>query len=252
MQLIDTHCHIHAQDYPLSVEEVEQRAQTAGVTGLLCVGTDAGDSQRAVEFVQSRPQCWASIGLHPHDAELGQPALDVLGTLVTRPKVVAIGECGLDYFYGHSSKSDQEKALRFQIELAFKHNLPLIFHVREAFDDFWPIFDSYQHLRGLVHSFTDNRQNLDKLLERGLYVGINGIITFTKNDWQLDTVRAVPQDRLLLETDAPFLTPVPLRGRVNEPANVLHTARFLADLRGEPLEELAQCATRNTRQLFSF
>ena len=166
-------------------------------------------------------------------------------------KIVAVGECGLDYFYGHSSKEDQEKVLRYQIELALEYNLPLIFHVRDAFDDFWPIFDSYQGLRGVLHSFTDTQVNLDKALERELYIGVNGIMTFTKNDWQLEVSRAIPVKNLLLETDAPFLTPAPIRGRVNEPANVMLTARFMSELRHVSVEELANQTTANARQLFS-
>lgn len=165
-------------------------------------------------------------------------------------KIVAIGECGLDYFYGHSTKAEQEKALRYQIELALEFDLPLVFHVRDAFDDFWPIFDSYQGVKGELHSFTDNLTNLSKALTRGLYIGVNGIMTFTKNDWQLEVAKAIPRDRLLLETDAPFLTPKPLRGKVNEPAQVLLTARFLSELRQEPLEELAHYTTTNARQVF--
>jgi TatD DNase family protein len=268
MQLIDTHCHIHSQDYPLSLEEVEQRAAEANVTQLICVGTDADDSRRAVEFVRNRENHWASIGVHPHEAKSGEEELQKLALLlnamlqvtpggadeareVANDKIVAIGECGLDYFYGHSSKADQETALRFQIELALEHGLPLIFHVRDAFDDFWPIFDSYQGLRGVMHSFTDTRQNLDKLLERGLYVGINGITTFTKNSWQLKNAKILPLERLLIETDAPYLTPVPYRGKVNEPAHVRRILEFLASLRNQSLEEVATATTHNARQLFS-
>lgn len=168
-----------------------------------------------------------------------------------RRKIVGIGECGLDYFYGHSTKEEQEKALRYQIELALEYDLPLVFHVREAFDDFWPIFDSYAGIRGELHSYTDNSANLSKAIERGLYIGVNGIMTFTKNDWQLEVARTIPLDKILLETDAPFLTPVPLRGKVNEPAHVLQIATFISDLRQMPLSDLAQHTTTNARQLFS-
>jgi TatD DNase family protein len=167
------------------------------------------------------------------------------------PKIIGIGECGLDYFYGHSTKEDQEKALRYQIELALEYDLPLVFHVREAFDDFWPIFDSYKGIRGELHSYTDNSANLSKAIERGLYIGVNGIMTFTKNDWQLEVARTIPLDKILLETDSPFLTPAPLRGKVNEPAHVLKVAEFISDLRQIPLSELAQHTTTNARQLFS-
>jgi TatD DNase family protein len=166
-------------------------------------------------------------------------------------KIVAVGECGLDYFYGHSSKEDQEKALRYQIELALEFDLPLVFHVRDAFDDFWPIFDAYRGVRGVLHSFTDDATNLSKAIARGLYIGVNGIVTFTENPSQLEVARQIPPDRLVLETDSPFLTPVPLRGKVNEPAHVLIVARFLSELRQISLQELAQITTTNARQLFS-
>ena len=253
MQLTDTHCHIHSADYPLDITEVETNAAENSVDYLLCVGTDASDSELAVQFVQNRSNHWASVGQHPHEAKYGVEPLKKLRHLAeTSQKIVAVGECGLDYFYGHSPKEDQEKALRYQIELALEHDLPLIFHVREAFDDFWPIFDSYHGIRGVMHSFTDTQTHADKALERGLYIGVNGIMTFTKNDWQLEVARTIPAEKILLETDAPFLTPAPIRGKVNEPANVMLTARFMSELRHVSVEELANQTTANARHLFSF
>lgn len=257
MVLTDTHCHIHSVDYPLPVEEVEARAAEVGVEYILNVGTDAADSALAVAFVQNRKNHWASVGQHPHEAKYGIEPLQKLHKLLEEDrqqnarKIVAVGECGLDYFYGHSSKEDQEKALRYQIELALEYNLPLIFHVRDAFDDFWPIFDSYQGLRGVLHSFTDNQDNLDKALTRDLSIGVNGIMTFTKNDWQLEVAKAIPLEKMLLETDAPFLTPAPIRGKVNEPANVMLTARFMSELRHVSVADIADHTTANARQLFS-
>jgi TatD DNase family protein len=166
-------------------------------------------------------------------------------------KIVAVGETGLDFFYNHSPKDAQIEVLRFQIELALDHNLPLVFHVREAFDDFWPIFDSYGgKIRGVLHSFTDSQANLDKAIERGLSIGVNGIATFAKHEKQLDMYRAIPLKNLLLETDAPFLTPIPYRGNICEPYHVETTANFLHNLRGENLEELAEATTHNAEQLF--
>lgn len=259
IQLVDTHCHIHSSDYPLEADEVLARARTTGVTRLICVGTDISDSERAVEFVEGREGCSATIGVHPHEASRffdkkslpGEASLARLQTLAKKPKVVAVGECGLDYFYNHSPKEAQIAALRAQIELALAHNLPLVFHVRQAFADFWPVIDSYQGVRGVIHSFTDTREQLEEALARGFYVGVNGITTFTKHDWQLEVARAIPHDRLLFETDAPFLTPTPMRGTVNEPARVRRIAEFLAALRQESFDELADASTRNARQLFS-
>lgn len=253
-QLFDTHCHIHSQDYPIPIEEVDTHCQEAGVGYLVCVGTDADDSERAVRFVRGRERNWASVGQHPHEAMYGVEPLKRLRALVEADKdhkIVAIGECGLDYFYGHSSKKDQETTLRYQIELALEHNLPLIFHVREAFDDFWPIFDSYEGIRGELHSFTDTSANLSKALTRGLYIGVNGIMTFTKNDWQLEVAKQIPLHNLLLETDAPFLTPVPLRGKVNEPARVMLVAQFMGNVRNIPLQTLIDHTTANARRIFS-
>lgn len=251
LTFVDTHCHIHAADYTVDPDVAITNATKHGVTKMICVGTDETDSALAVAFAQSRDNVWASIGLHPHDAKLGQESFDALASLVTRPKVVAIGECGLDYFYNHSDKSDQEKALRFQIELALANNLPMIFHVRDAFEDFWPIFDSYSGIRGVIHSFTATEKELQQALERGLYIGLNGIMTFTKDGQQLAAAKKVPLDKLVLETDAPFLTPAPLRGKINEPKNVVLTGEFLSTLGGVKLETLAAQTTQNAVQLFN-
>ena len=251
MEFIDTHCHVHAADYTLDADSVIRSADEFGVKKLICVGTDEKDSEIAVRFVQNRQNAWASIGLHPHDAKLGQDAFAALSQLVSQPKIVAIGECVLDYFYNHSAKEDQITALRFQIELALSHDLPMIFHVRDAFDDFWPIFDSYSGIRGVIHSFTASEADVAAIVSRGLYIGLNGIMTFSKNESQLAAAKSVPLDRLVLETDAPFLTPVPLRGKVNEPKNVVLTAEFLSNLRGEKLEILAAATTANATKLFN-
>ncbi|MDB5170565.1 MAG: Preprotein translocase [Candidatus Saccharibacteria bacterium] len=268
MELVDTHCHIQsagltsgerstrelwAKNPALTADSLVSDAAKAGVTRLICVGCDLEDSKLAVNFVQNHDTCWASIGLHPHEAQHyagNQAQLDEFAALVTQPKVVAIGECGFDFYYNHSPKEAQVEALKFQLELALKHDLPLIFHVREAFDDFWPIFDSYSDIRGVLHSFTDSAENLQKAIERGLYVGINGIATFAKDPAQLDVYRAVPAQRLLLETDAPFLTPTPYRGSINEPKRVRDVADFVAELRGEDREVLAATTTSNARALF--
>lgn len=300
MQIFDTHCHIHSSNFEFD-PGVLTRASEAGVS-MICVGTDAADSEAAIKFVAGKDNCHASIGLHPHDAKLGEGELKKLEDIIDRHNVshldaeqertearseavqivqrastassaeamrqepsaqqavpvdrkamrkivVAVGECGLDYFYNHSNKKDQEKALRFQIELALKNDLPLIFHVRDAFDNFWPIFDSYKNVKGVLHSFTDSETNMHKAIERGLYIGVNGIITFTKAS-QLKMYKNIPLSNLLLETDSPFLTPVPYRGKPNEPANVVLVAHFLAQLKGEKVETIFDASTQNAKTLF--
>jgi TatD DNase family protein len=234
----------------LNIEVAEAKAD--GVTRLICVGTTLGDSELAIKFVQDQPSAWASIGIHPHEAKdhLDSTVQKQFVALADKPKVVAVGECGLDYYYTHSPKEDQLKLLRFQLEVAKKHDLPMIFHVRHAFDDFWPVLDEYKGIRGVIHSFSAGPKELEQILERGLYVGLNGIMTFTKNSEQLEAAKQVSIARLLLETDAPFLTPAPHRGTICSPKHVRITAEFLAKLRGESLEKLATATTQNARDLF--
>jgi TatD DNase family protein len=269
MDLTDTHCHIHeAVDHFVLRTETKKKyekagspqpddivrdAVAAGVNRMICVGCSVEDSEVAVDFTQTRPHVWASIGIHPHEAKIyrgKQAMLERFGALASRPKVVAVGECGLDFYYNNSEPGDQEAILRFQIELALAHDLPMIFHVRDAFEQFWPIFDSYQGIRGVIHSFSSNRQDLEQVLSRGLHVGLNGIMTFTKDPEQLAAAKAVPSGQLLLETDAPFLTPAPYRGTICQPKHVRTTAEFLADLRGESPEDIAARTSANAVRLF--
>ncbi|PLS80979.1 preprotein translocase, partial [Candidatus Saccharibacteria bacterium] len=204
-----------------------------------------------VDFVVDRRECFASIGLHPHDAKEGIGAIEALEKLADRAKVVAVGECGLDFFYNNSPKEQQIELLHAQIKLAQRYSLPMIFHVREAFDEFWPIFDQYRGIRGVLHSFTDTSDNLEKALQRGLFIGINGIATFTKDSAQIAMYGAIPLEKMLLETDAPFLTPVPKRGTINEPAFVTYVAHHIADLQNTTLEELSAATDANATTLFS-
>ncbi|CAN5632007.1 hypothetical protein BH23PAT1_BH23PAT1_1920 [soil metagenome] len=171
--------------------------------------------------------------------------------LASLSKVVAIGECGLDYYYQHSPKKEQENIFRFQIELALKAGLPLIFHVRAAFADFWRILDEYKGVRGVVHSFSATTDEVEQIVSRGLYAGLNGIMTFTKDSRQLEAAKVIPLDSLLLETDAPFLTPVPFRGTICEPKHVVLIAEFLAGLLKVPVSEIAARTTANAIKLFN-
>lgn len=268
MRFIDTHCHIQeivpeTQDHDIvqtkwqkgnitDVQQVLMEAQAAGVSDMIVVGCSLQDSRRAVALAASQANCYASIGVHPHEAKdhLSQETLGDFTALASDPSVVAIGECGLDYFYTHSPKADQITVLEHQLQVAQDHALPLIFHVREAFDDFWPVFDNFSDLRGVIHSFTANIAVLDEVLSRGLYVGLNGIMTFTTDEEQLEMAKAVPLNRLLLETDAPFLTPKPFRGTICQPKHVVLTAEFLGNMRGEGVATIADATTRNAISLF--
>ena len=247
--LVDTHCHIHDANYPLDIGDVLKRAHRAGVNQMVCVGTSEQSSQRALDFAKNHEHLYAAIGVHPHDTKEGYAAIGQL--LAAAEKPVAIGEIGLDYFYTHSPRELQIKALETQLDLARQYDLPVIFHVREAFDDFWPIFDNFPGLRGVLHSFTDTQLNVDQAFARNLLIGVNGISTFTKDEAQRAMFAHLPLDRVLLETDAPFLTPVPYRGTVNEPAFVRNVAEFHAHIRNVDLDTVAAATSANARALFA-
>lgn len=261
VELVDTHCHIHFSDYELDPDEVIAAAQAGGVTQMICVGCTLQDSKLGIEMAARHQGVWATIGLHPHEAKEyvhDEKALQEFHALASKPKVVAIGEIGLDYYYRHSDRDDQIKMLRFQLAVAQEHELPVIFHIRgskesngkDVWADFWPIFDEFKPA-GVVHSFTSGTEELEAVLSHDLFVGLNGIITFTSDPNQLEAAKRVPLSKIVVETDAPFLTPTPFRGRICQPKHVAITAAFLSDLRGESLETFAQTTTQNARGLFN-
>lgn len=264
--LIDTHCHIHdpeyADAYEKPVEQIIREAQEAGVKTFVCVGTSAESSTKAVAFAKVWG-VYASLALHPHEVAEKSPLqlqneFEAVTAIASKKhkEVVAIGECGLDYYY-HSDKAvqlAQQNLFRKHLDLAVSYNLPLIFHIRNAFNDFFAIIDEYSKaghtVRGVVHSFTAHQAELEGCLSRGFYIGLNGIMTFTKDEKQLEAATSVPLNRLVLETDAPFLTPKPYRGKMCELRHILLTATFLSEVRGESLHTLATHSTANAETLF--
>lgn len=261
--LIDTHAHIHFEEFAQDLDEVFKHAENSCVEKIICVGTDDADSKKALEFAYNEDVqknaggigLYATAGLHPHEAKHGEDALLSVKELVMDggygDKLVAVGECGLDYYRNLSTKAEQTQALKFQIELALEQGLPLVFHVRDAWEDFWTILREYKNVRGVVHSFTGGPNEVKQANEFGLYFGLNGIMTFTKDSQQLEAAKLVPANRLLLETDCPFLAPMPERGHRNEPAYVQYTAEFLAKLRGESYEDLSTQSSQNAQTLFN-
>ena len=243
--LIDSHCHLHDLDF--YTPEVQAKALAAcaekQVEKLICIGTDHEDSFKAAEFAAQNPtKLFWSYGIHPN--EFDNPRKDVQFEHNNRP--VAIGEVGLDYHYGENDKLDQARLLEEMLDLAIREDLPLIFHVREAFDDFFAILDNFStvKIRGVVHSFSDNKKNLKKSLERDFYIGVNGLATYS-------TLPMPPIERILLETDAPFLAPVPLRGQTNQPVNVHYVAKWLSEKLGLDFDEVARITTENSETLFN-
>lgn len=249
--LIDTHCHIHDPSYEYDLEEVFSLAKGSGVDRLICIGTSAEDSEQAIRFASQHPGVSATVGIHPHDSVLGEDDMELLTRLASDKRVVAIGEFGLDYYYDNAPKNVQKEVCEFQLQLARSVSKPCVFHVRDAFSDFIELYDEYSGIPGVVHSFTGSLDEMHKCLDRGLYIALNGIMTFTKDPEHDKVITEVPLEKLLIETDSPYLTPKPLRGTMNSPANVRLVAAYLAELRGEPLDVLIEATTSNAQALFS-
>jgi len=253
MELVDTHCHLHFDAYNADREQVLSGSAAAGVKRIICVGCSLDDSRRAIDFAQAHEGVWATVGAHPHDGIdfLSDPQAEAkLKAMLAEPKVVAVGEIGLDYYRDITPKAEQIKTLEKQLEVGLQTNLPFVFHVREAWDGFWPIFDNHPGIKGVIHSFSAGPDRLEQALKRGLFVALNGLMTYTKDESWLKAAKLVPIDKLVLETDAPFLTPVPYRGQRCEPKHTADSCRFLAELRGEAPQELAAASTNNAVKLF--
>lgn len=261
MELIDTHCHIHSSELfsETDAEKALKAAVEAGVTKIVLIATTLEDSRTAIDFANKHAEnCWASIGVHPHEAtkydknEIDK-ILQELQVLASEPKVVAVGECGFDFYYNDKKEAyvRQVQLLRGQLDIAKESGLPVSFHVREAFDEFWHVFEEYKEVRGVLHSFTDRPEHAKQALEHGLFVGVNGIATFTSHKWQRELFKDISLEKIVLETDSPFLTPHPLRGTINSPKNVIYITNFMAELRGQSEEDIAKVTTANALSLFN-
>ena len=253
--LIDSHCHLNYKGLVEDQQNVLERARAAGVNMMLNIATRESEWDVVLGTALNEPDVWATVGIHPHEAD-EHPHVDT-AKLVERaahPRIVGIGETGLDYYYDHSDRDRQQRSFRAHIAAARETGLPLIVHTRDAEDDTLSIMRDEMGkgaFGGVIHCFTASGAFADAALALGLYISISGIVTF-KNARDLQATAArLPLDRLLVETDSPFLAPVPHRGRSCEPAFVADTARFLADLRGESVEELAVATSANFLKLFS-
>ena len=252
---VDSHCHLNYKGLVEDQQGVLDRARAAGVEAMLNISTRASEWDEVVGLAEREPDVWASVGVHPHDADT-HPDVET-ATLVERarhPRVVGIGESGLDFYYDKSDRDRQRASFRSHIAAARETGLPIIVHTRDAEEDTHKILADEMGkgaYTGVIHCFTASAEFGRKALDLGLYISISGIVTF-KNAKDLQAAaRTVPLDRLLIETDSPFLAPVPHRGRPCEPAYVADTARFLAELRGETLEQLSSATSANFRALFA-
>ncbi len=272
MNLIDSHCHIDGEQFNADRDEVVQRAKDAGVAAMLNVGTGdphSDDFRRAVAVAEKYENVYASVGVHPHDAKLYDDKAEnhLMDLVKSSKKVIAWGEIGLDYYYDHSPREEQIEVFRRQIRTARELDLPIIIHSRDADDETvailteecsgrmengkWKVENEAQKFRGgIMHCFGGTPRMAEDLMKIGFLISFAGNVTFKKAENLRDAARVVPLDKLLVETDCPFLTPVPVRGKRNEPSFVVHTAKFLADFYGVEFEELAQQTTQNFVDFF--
>jgi TatD DNase family protein len=253
--LVDSHCHLDFPDYAGDVDGVMARARAAGVGVCLSIGTELKRFAGVRAVAEKFPDVWCSVGVHPHEAQnelLPGPA--PLLAEANHPKVAGIGETGLDYYYEHSPRAAQAANFRAHIAAGRAAKLPVIVHTRDADDDTIALLEEEMAkggFSGLIHCFTGGQKLADAALALGLYISVSGIATFKNSGALRDVIRTVPLDRLLVETDAPFLAPMPHRGKTNEPAFVVHTARMLAELKGVSEDELAAATTENFFRLFT-
>ena len=258
--MIDTHCHVYDPEFNMDLNEEINASKKAGVNKLCLIGTTANDSRMAAQRAIEHESCYAVIGVHPHEAKNHPNAAQDLAEIYDNfgDKVIAVGEIGLDYWYLNSKKELQQAVLKDQMTFAAVNKLPLSFHIRgsrenphDAFVDAWQIIDAAgENQGGIVHSFTGDTELMNQCLDRGFYLGFNGILTFTKEDKQISMLKAAPLDRIVLETDAPFLAPAGKRGEQNTPANIPLIAEQLAAIRGDNLDDFINATTANAQKVY--
>ena len=255
MTLIDSHCHLNYEGLAERQAEVLANARARGVCGFLNISTRQSEWDDVISVATREPDVWATVGIHPHEAD-NHPDLGaaVLVEAAAHPRVIAIGECGLDYYYDKSDRAAQRERFAAHVEAARETGLPLVVHTRDAEEDTAAMLGEAVGkggVTGVLHCFTGSRALASRGLELGFYVSLSGIVTFKNAQDLQETARTIPLERLLVETDSPFLAPVPHRGQTCEPAFVADTAAFLSDLRDEPLDELAEATSANFFKLFS-
>lgn len=252
-QLIDTHCHLDMQAYQDDLEQVIAKASIHGVKRIITVGIDLASSRSAVRLAGEYTGLFATVGVHPHNvAHLTDHDYEELAALAKQPRVVAYGEIGLDFYYDHAPASVQIAHFTRQVDLAKQLDLPLVIHDRDAHDEVLEVLTSAQPFPagGVMHCFSADTAFAQVIMDLGFYVSIPGVVTFKKAETLQEAVRNIPLERMILETDGPFLAPEPRRGRRNEPALLLFTAEKVAELKGLALKEVAEATTRNAEQLF--
>jgi TatD DNase family protein len=252
MKLIDTHAHLYWEDFEGEIPDLLERAAAADVVGVICIGTSPESSRQAIDLAQEfAPRVWAVVGCHPTDLREDGSDLAELEPMLAEPRVVAVGEIGLDYHWDKTTPELQKKAFPFQLDLAHRHNLPIVIHCREADDDCLAILEEQgREIPGVVHCFGGDEGHAERYLALGMHISVGGPITFKKADRLREIAMTIPTDRLLMETDSPFLAPQARRGKRNEPAYVRYNAEKFAEMHGMTLEEMAEITTGNACRLF--
>jgi TatD DNase family protein len=254
MNLIDTHAHLTFDELAGQVDDVLARSIESGVRRWVTVGTDIEHNERVLRLISRYDNLWGGLGYHPHDAkDVTDADMELLRKQLAHARVVAVGECGLDYHYMHSPAEVQQRVFRQHLDIAAEVQLPVIVHTREAWDDTIAILDDYaRKLDNVVfHCYGGDVEQTKAVLDRGFYFSFTGTVTFKKSEALREVAKMIPLDRLMIETDCPYISPHPVRNiRPNEPALIVHTARCLADVHGLPLEEFAKKITQTSETFF--
>lgn len=251
--LIDSHCHLTSDSLFGSVDEVIARGHAAGIAEFVTIATDLVDAGRAIDLSQRHPSVHVAAGIHPHEAGKVTANWDSeLASIINRPDVFAVGEMGLDFHYDFSDRPSQLRVFRRQLELAARAEKPIVIHCREAHADVMSELRAMTGLKGVVfHCFTGTSREAAEILEAGYWLSLTGVVTFKKSNELREVARMLPADRIMLETDSPYLSPEPVRSvRPNEPAHLVHTTRRIANERGMSIDELALLSSENTRRFF--
>ena len=254
---IDSHCHLNLKDLDKDLPEILLRAKNTHIQKMITICCEMDEMEAVYQIAHCHDSVYASVGVHPHEAQkdletYGEDVIrEALRSRTSLPKVVGLGETGLDFYYKNSPQKEQEKLFNVHLDVAEETGLPLIVHTREAEEDTIRLLKARKNpLKGVIHCFTGTQWLAHQALELGFYISISGVATFKNSEDLRETIKSIPLDKLLLETDAPYLAPVPKRGKLNEPSFMIHTATTVADLKGVSLETLSQATLANTKSLF--
>ncbi len=253
--IIDSHCHLTYEPMSKSLQETIRRANKDGVKYMLTISTEDKSFNKILKIVEEHKSVYGTYGIHPHEAKLHQNirSVDIINKVNQNKKIIGIGETGLDFYYNHSEKEDQINSFEQHILASQKKNLPLIVHTRSAEKETFEILEKHlkkKEIKIIIHCFTGTREFAFKLLDLGAYISASGVVTFKKSQDLANTFKDIPNEKILVETDAPYLAPVPLRGKSNEPSYIIHTVKFLSDLKKLSFDEFSNITTNNFFNLF--